>query len=85
VIQIHRGSRWVHNSVDPATPSMYLYHAVRDQYPAIADVDKLVDKYRSEGVEVIYKRYRFGKHAVVALTGVPSALRFLTARLQVSD
>jgi Secretory lipase len=69
----------------PRLPRRICITPIRDQYPAIADVDKLVDKYRSEGVEVIYKRYRFGKHAVVALTGVPSALRFLTARLQVSD
>jgi hypothetical protein len=65
-----------------ATPTtkLYLYHAVHDQYPAIADVDKLVEKYRREGVDVTYRRFRFGEHMIVALTGVPSALRFLSAR-----
>jgi Secretory lipase len=65
-----------------ATPmtSVYLYHAVHDQYPAIADVDKLVEKYRREGVDVTYRRFRFGEHMIVALTGVPSALRFLSDR-----
>jgi hypothetical protein len=65
-----------------ATPmtSVYLYHAVHDQYPAIADVDKLVEKYRREGVDVTYRRFRFGEHMIVALTGVPSALRFLSER-----
>ena len=65
-----------------ATPmtSVYLYHAVHDQYPAIADVDKLVEKYRRERVDVTYRRFRFGEHMIVALTGVPSALRFLSER-----
>jgi hypothetical protein len=65
-----------------ATPTtkLYLYHAVHDQYPAIADVDKLVEKYRREGVDVTYRRFRFGEHMIVALTGVPSALRFLSER-----
>jgi Secretory lipase len=65
-----------------ATPmtTLYLYHAVHDQYPAIADVDKLVRKYRREGVDVTYRRFRFGEHMIVALTGVPSSLRFLSER-----
>ncbi len=64
----------------PTAPT-YLYHAVRDQYPAIADVDKLVDKYRHEGLDVTYRRFRFGKHAIVAITGIRSAVRFLSHRL----
>jgi triacylglycerol lipase len=65
-----------------ATPktAMYLYHAVHDKYPAIADVDRLVEKYRREGVDVTYRRFRFGGHMVVALAGVPSSLRFLSER-----
>jgi pimeloyl-ACP methyl ester carboxylesterase len=65
-----------------ATPmtTMYLYHAVHDQYPPIADVDKLVEKYRREGVDVTYRRFRFGEHIIVALTGVPGTLRFLSDR-----
>jgi len=62
------------------TTSMYVYHAVHDQYPAIADVDKLVEKYRREGVDVTYRRFRFGGHLIVMLTGVPSSLRFLGER-----
>jgi acetyl esterase/lipase len=70
------------NRLGQATPTtkVYLYHAVHDQYPAIADVDKLVEKYRREGVDVTYRRFRFGEHMIVALTGVPSALRFLSER-----
>lgn len=65
-----------------ATPSasMHLYHAVHDKYPAIADVDKLVEKYRREGVDVTYRRFRFGGHVIVTFAGVPGALRFLSAR-----
>jgi Secretory lipase len=63
-----------------ATPqtAMHLYHAVHDKYPAIADVDKLVEKYRREGVNVTYRRFRFGDHVTVAFAGVPGALRFLS-------
>jgi hypothetical protein len=63
-----------------ATPqtAMHLYHAVHDKYPPIADVDKLVEKYRREGVDVTYRRFRFGGHVTVSFTGVPGALRFLS-------
>jgi Secretory lipase len=62
-----------------ATPqtAMHLYHAVHDKYPAIADVDMLVEN-RREGVDVTYRRFRFGGHVTVAFTGVPGALRFLS-------
>jgi hypothetical protein len=65
-----------------ATPmtTVYLYHAVHDQYPAVDDVDKLVEKYRREGVDVTYRRFRFGEHVIVMFTGVPSSLRFLSER-----
>jgi hypothetical protein len=63
----------------PMTP-LHLYHAVHDKYPAIADVDKLVDKYRREGVDVTYRRFGFGGHVTVAYTGAPGSLRFLSER-----
>jgi hypothetical protein len=68
--------------IGQATPqvAMHLYHAVHDKYPPIADVDELVEEYRREGVDVTYRRYRFGGHVTVALTGVPGALRFLSER-----
>jgi hypothetical protein len=43
-------------------------------------VDKLVEKYRRAGVDVTYRRFRFGKHVITSLTGVPSARRFLGER-----
>jgi pimeloyl-ACP methyl ester carboxylesterase len=76
------GMRDVANRLGEATPttSMYLYHAAHDQFPAIADVDELVEKYRREGVDVTYRRFRFGEHFIVALIGVPGSLRFLSER-----
>lgn len=64
----------------PATPVL-LYHAVHDQATSVADVDKLVGKYRSEGVDVTYHRYRFGEHLIVMVRAVPTVLRFLAQRL----
>jgi triacylglycerol lipase len=68
-----------HGQATPLT-AVYLYHAVHDKYPAIADVDKLVEKYRREGVNVTYRRFRFGGHVTVAPAGAPGALRFLSER-----
>jgi acetyl esterase/lipase len=70
------------NRLGQATPmtSVYLYHAAHDRVLAIADVEKLVEKYRREGVDVTYRRFRFGEHIIVAFTGVPSSLRFLSER-----
>jgi hypothetical protein len=62
--------------------AMYLYHAVHDKYPAIADVDRLVEKYRREGVDVTYRRFRVGGHGVVLFAGVPSSLGFLSERFR---
>jgi hypothetical protein len=62
--------------------AMYLYHAVHDKYPAIADVDELVEKYGREGVDVTYRRFRFGGHGVALFAGVPSSLGFLDERFR---
>lgn len=62
------------------TTAMFLYHAIHDQAPDIADVDKLVEKYRNEGVDVTYRRYRFGEHLIVMFRAIPAALRFLANR-----
>ena len=67
----------------PMTP-LHLYHAVHDKYPAIADVVKLVDKYRREGIDVSYRRFRFGGHMSAAPAGAPGSLRFLSERFGAS-
>jgi predicted esterase len=71
------------NRLGQATPTapVYLYHAVHDRYPPIADVDRLVDTYRHDGAAVTYRRCRVGGHLTVAVSGVPGSLRFLGARL----
>jgi Secretory lipase len=66
----------------PPSTAMFLYHAIHDQAPDIADVDKLVETYRSEGVEVTYRRYRLGEHLIVMFRAVRPALRFLANRFQ---
>ena len=65
-----------------ATPEapMFLYHAVHDQATAIADVDRLVEKYKHEGVDVTYRRYRFGEHVIVMIRAVPAVLAFMGKR-----
>jgi hypothetical protein len=63
----------------PSGP-LYVYHAVHDRYPAVADVDRLVATYRRAGVAVTYRRFRLGGHLTVAFAGVPGALRFLRER-----
>lgn len=63
----------------PAT-AMFVYHAVHDQAPDIADVDRLVEQYVRDGVEVTYRRFRFGEHMIAMIRGVPGSLRFLARR-----
>lgn len=65
-----------------ATPTvpLHLYHAMHDRYPDVADVDVLVDKYRREGVDVTYRRFRVGGHMTAFVAGVPSTVRFLNER-----
>jgi hypothetical protein len=62
------------------TAAMYLYHGVHEQNLPIADADELVDVYRRQGVDVTYRRVRVGEHVIVAFTGAPGALRFLSER-----
>jgi hypothetical protein len=68
--------------IGQATPStaIYLYHAVHDKYPPIADVDKLVEQYRRDGVDVTYRRFGVGGHVFASFAGAPGALRFLSDR-----
>lgn len=64
---------------DTPRAKVYLYHAIHDQNLPVADLDELVQKYRDEGADVSYRRFRFGEHMIVMATGMRSALRFLTA------
>ena len=70
-----------------ATPmtALHLYHAIGDKYPPVADVDRLVEKYRNEGVDVAYRRYRLGGHMAAAIMGAPGSLRFLDERFASSQ
>ena len=44
--------------------------------------DYLTRAYRRDGVDLTYRLFRFGKHMIVALTGLRSALRFLSETLE---
>ena len=66
----------------PPATAMFLYHAIHDQAPDIADVDRLVDRYRSDGVDVTYRRYRLGEHLIVMFRAVRPALRFFEDRFE---
>jgi hypothetical protein len=70
------------NRFGQATPTtaLYLYHGVLEQNLPIADADKFVETYRGQGADVTYRRVRFGEHLIVAVAGVPGALRFLSER-----
>lgn len=46
----------------------------------MADVDALVETYRSAAVEVTYDRFRVGGHLAGAFAGLPGSLRFLRDR-----
>jgi pimeloyl-ACP methyl ester carboxylesterase len=72
------------NRFGQATPTtaLYLYHGVHEQNLPIADADKFVETYRRAGANVTYRRLRFGEHIIVALTGVPGVLRFLSERFR---
>ena len=68
----------------PPTTALYVYHGVHEQNLPIADADRFVEAYRREGVDVTYRRIRFGEHVIVTLIGLPGALRFLSARFAAS-
>jgi pimeloyl-ACP methyl ester carboxylesterase len=70
------------NQLGRATPSapVYVYHGVHEQNLPIAGADRFVEAYRRAGADVTYRRHRFGEHIIVAVTGAPGALRFLTDR-----
>lgn len=65
----------------PAT-AMYVYHAAHDQNMAVADVDELVEKLRGDGVDVTYRRFRWGEHMIAMVAGARGALRFLSERFR---
>jgi hypothetical protein len=63
----------------PAAP-LYVYHGVLEQNLRIEEADGFVEAYRRMGVDVTYRRIRFGEHLLTAALGAPGALRFLSER-----
>ena len=63
----------------PKTP-LYIYHAILDELAPIAPVDRLVAKYCSQGVKVVYHRDLLSEHVSLVATGAPAAVAYLSAR-----
>ena len=76
------GLRLEDGSLGHVTPmtALHLYQGVRDKYGPVADVDRLVERYRSEAVDVSYLRFRFCGHVAATIMGVPGSLRFFHER-----
>jgi pimeloyl-ACP methyl ester carboxylesterase len=64
----------------PPTIPMYIYEGTADELIPVKDVDNLVQTYCRAGVRVQYKRV-FNEHVVLAVTGYPAALSYLSDRL----
>ncbi|WP_158895786.1 lipase family protein [Amycolatopsis anabasis] len=63
------------------TAPLYVYHAVHDELPAIADTDALVAGYCAAGDSVTYKRDLLSEHVSLTITGAADALNWLKQRL----
>jgi hypothetical protein len=64
----------------PTTP-LFVYHSVNDEMVPIADTDRTVAQYCSAGASVTYTRDQASEHGLLAMTGAPSALNWLTEQL----
>ncbi|MCW2495665.1 lipase family protein [Jatrophihabitans sp.] len=63
------------------TAPLFVYHAVNDELVPIASTDATVASYCSRGGDVTYTRDSLSEHIVLAFTGAPSALSWLSTRL----
>ncbi len=63
------------------TAPLFVYHAVNDELVPIATTDSTVASYCAHGASVTYTRDSLSEHIVLAFTGAPSALSWLTTRL----
>jgi hypothetical protein len=61
------------NALGSHTPTapLYVYQSVNDEVVLPEDVDTLVNKYCSEGVDVEYRRDTLSEHVILVATGVP--------------
>lgn len=66
------------------TAPMFVYHAVHDELIPVAGADATVAKYCAAGAAVTYTRDELSEHGVLAFTGAPSALSWLTQQLTTS-
>lgn len=65
----------------PAVP-LFFYKSEGDQFGPIADLDKLVDQYCDEHVNLRYLRDSVGNHNTEAVTGSAPAFEWIKARFE---
>lgn len=67
------------NALGQSTPKipLFWYKSINDEVSPIADSDKVVDKYCSEGASIEYERDFFSEHGSLAATAAPKALSWL--------
>jgi hypothetical protein len=63
------------------TAPMFVYQSVNDELVPHADVDAVVNKYCAAGANVTYQRDVLSEHVILAVTGAPDALNWLSDRL----
>ncbi len=63
------------------TAPLFVYHAVHDELIPIAGTDATVADYCSHGDSVTYTRDQLSEHGILAVSGAPAALAWLTQRL----
>lgn len=64
----------------PRVP-LFVYKAINDEVSVIKDTDDLVDKYCSNGANILYQRNTIGNHEDEFTAGATPALQFLGAML----
>ncbi|HEV3361856.1 MAG TPA: lipase family protein [Pseudonocardiaceae bacterium] len=62
------------------TAPMFVYQSVNDELVPHADVDAVVSKYCAAGANVTYQRDVLSEHVILAVTGAPDALNWLSDR-----
>lgn len=63
------------------TAPMFVYQSVNDELVPHADVDAVVSGYCAAGANVTYQRDVLSEHVILAVTGAPDALNWLSDRL----
>ncbi|UFS96488.1 lipase family protein [Nocardia huaxiensis] len=69
------------DGITAPTVPLFLFHAVNDEIVAIAPVDQTVAQWCASGAPVTYTRDQLSEHAILAISALPAALRWIDERL----